>query len=184
MSSSQTTLLSHNHIHRHAESTGSTHSTQLPSCNCDLSGTVVKWCPMRVLLALLHYQSLGNDKTIYRSYLSTYSVVAFVHLWNRQPWLEPDWQAGWSVDASACRLYDVHWKWNAMDLVHWVAYGKLLPIKRSRPWPFQTSRMVSENEHLVVAYKCTVHFFVSDLRHFMLIIPVDKNITFCRHFPF
>lgn len=151
-------LLLHNHIHRYAESTGSTHSTQLPSCNCDLSGAVVKWCPIRVLLALLHYQSLGNDKTIYRSYLSTYPVVAFVHVWNRQRGLEPDWQTGWSADVSACRLFDVHWKWNAVDLVHRVAYSKLLPIKRSRLWLFQTSCMISnddvspENEHLLVVY--------------------------------
>lgn len=77
-------LLSHNHTHRHAKSTETTHSThctQLPSCNCDLSGVVVKWCPMRMLSAPLHHQSLGNDKPIYRNYLSTYPVVTIVHGW-------------------------------------------------------------------------------------------------------
>lgn len=72
----------------------STHCTQLPSCNCDLSGIVVKWCPMHMLLALLHYKSLGNDKTIYRSYLSTYPQ-----------WLELDGLTDRLINHSDCFLY-------------------------------------------------------------------------------
>lgn len=153
MSSSLLMLLSHNHTHTHTESTGSTHSThctQLQFCNY-LSGVVVKWCPKCMLSALLHYQSLGNNKTIYRSYLATYPVVAIVHGLNGQPWLELDWQTGLSISASACTVNDVRWKWNTRRLIELgvevrVAYSELSQLKRSRWWVFQTSCTISNDD--------------------------------------
>lgn len=66
---------------------------------------------MHTLSAVLHYQSLGNDKTIYRSSLSTYPVVAIVLGCSGQPWLKLDWQTCWSVQDSSLQKFGRRW-WN------------------------------------------------------------------------
>lgn len=82
------------HVHTLSAASGKKHDkhrTQLPFYNCHLSAVVVvkrHLIEARCAAAQLHYQSLGNDMTIYGRYLSTYPIVAIVQSQNGQLWLE------------------------------------------------------------------------------------------------
>lgn len=115
----------------------------------------MKWGLMHMLSALLHYQGLGNDKTIYKSYLSTYPVVAIVHGQSRQHWAELDTQAVSSVYQFVTYMISTGFSRSSCLEV-------FLQVPESACWVCTESNNDTkrrENEHLIAASNVQYIFY-------------------------